>query len=65
MSVLTEKVDALMAELQTKVEEYNQFGSALEKTKEEIIALQGALNALKEVQAAEAGEATSVDAEIA
>ena len=65
MSALTEKVDALMAELQTKVEEYNQFGAALEKTKEEIIALQGALNALKEVQAAEAGEATPVDAEVA
>jgi hypothetical protein len=65
MSVLTEKVDALMAELQTKVEEYNQLGVSLEKTKEEIIALQGALNALKEVQAAEAGEATPVDAEVA
>jgi hypothetical protein len=65
MSVLTEKVDALMADLQTKVEEYNQLGASLEKTKEDIIALQGALNALKEVQAAEAGEATSVDAEVA
>lgn len=65
MSVLTEKVDALMADLQTKVEEYNQLGAALERTKEEIIALQGALNALKEVQAAEADDATSVEAEVA
>jgi hypothetical protein len=65
MSALTEKVDALMAELQTKVDEYNQFGVALEKTKEEIISLQGALNALKEVQAAEGGEATPVEAEVA
>jgi len=65
MSVLTEKVDALMAELQTKVDEYNQFGAALEKTKEEIISLQGALNALKEVQAAEGGEAAPVEAEVA
>ena len=65
MSALTEKVDALMADLQTKVEEYNQLGAALEKTKEEIIALQGALNALKEVQAAEADDATSVEAEVA
>jgi peptidoglycan hydrolase CwlO-like protein len=65
MSALTEKVDALMAELQTKVDKYNQLGAALEKTKEEIIALQGALNALKDVQAAEAGEATPVDAEVA
>jgi uncharacterized protein YoxC len=65
MSALTEKVDALMTDLQTKVEEYNQLGAALEKTKEEIIALQGALNALKDVQAAEAGEATPVEAEVA
>jgi hypothetical protein len=65
MSALTEKVDALMTELQTKVDEYNQFGVALEKTKEEIISLQGALNALKEVQAAEGGEATPVEAEVA
>ena len=65
MSALTEKVDVLMAELQTKVDEYNQFGVALEKTKEEIISLQGALNALKEVQAAEGGEATPVEAEVA
>ena len=65
MSALTEKVDALMAELQTKVDEYNQFGVALEKTKEEIISLQGALNALKEVQAAEGGKATPVEAEVA
>jgi hypothetical protein len=65
MSVLTKKVDALMADLQTKVEEYNQIGAALEKTKEEIISLQGALNALKEVQAAEGDEATLVEAEVA
>jgi len=65
MSVLTEKVDALMADLQTKVEEYNQLGASLEKTKEDIIAIQGALNALKEVQAAEAGDATPVEAEVA
>jgi peptidoglycan hydrolase CwlO-like protein len=65
MSALTEKVDALMTELQTKVDEYNQLGAALEKTKEEIIALQGALNALKEVQAAEADDATPVEAEVA
>jgi hypothetical protein len=65
MSVLTKKVDALMADLQTKVEEYNQLGASLEKTKEDIIAIQGALNALKEVQAAEAGDATPVEAEVA
>lgn len=65
MSALTEKVDALMADLQTKVGEYNQLGASLEKTKEDIIALQGGLNALKEVQTAEAGDATPVDAEVA
>ena len=65
MSALTEKVDALMADLQTKVEEYNQLGASLEKTKEDIIAIQGALNALKEVQAAEADDATHVEAEVA
>jgi hypothetical protein len=65
MSILTETVDALMADLQAKVEEYNQLGAALEKTKEEIISLQGALNALKKVQAAEAGDVTPVDAEVA
>ena len=65
MSALTEKVDALMADLQAKVDEYNQLGASLEKTKEEIISLQGALNALKEVQAAESGEATPVEAEVA
>lgn len=65
MSVLTKKVDALMADLQTKVEEYNQIGATLEKTKEEIISLQGALNALKEVQAAESDDATPVEAEVA
>jgi predicted nucleic acid-binding Zn-ribbon protein len=65
MSALTTKIDALMAELQTKVDEYNQLGASLEKTKEELIALQGALNALKELQNAEGDEVTAVEAEVA
>jgi hypothetical protein len=65
MSALTTKIAALMAELQTKVDEYNQLGASLEKTKEELIALQGALNALKELQNAEGDEVTAVEAEVA
>jgi uncharacterized membrane protein len=65
MSVLSEKIDALMADLQTKVDEYNQLNTALEKTREAIISLQGALGALKELQDAEGGESVAVEAEVA
>ena len=44
-----------MASLQEKINTYNETTAALEKTKEEIIALQGAINAIKELQAEEEG----------
>jgi flagellar capping protein FliD len=64
MSALTEKIDASMSALQTKVEEYNKLVVSLEAVKGEVLSLQGALNALKEVQAAESDEATTVKTEV-
>jgi peptidoglycan hydrolase CwlO-like protein len=48
MTAIDAKVDSLMANLQEKINTYNETVVALEKTKEEIISLQGAINALKE-----------------
>jgi hypothetical protein len=48
MTTIDAKVASLMADLQDKVNTYNETAVALEKTKEEIISLQGAINALKE-----------------
>jgi hypothetical protein len=57
MTNLSAKVDTLMASLQEKINTYNETTVTLEKTKEEIIALQGAINAIKELQAEEEGSA--------
>jgi len=56
MAPIKEKVDSLMQQLQEKVDTYNQASELLAKTKEEIISLQGALNALQELQEEEAAE---------
>jgi len=56
MASIKEKVDSLMQQLQEKVDTYNQASELLAKTKEEIIALQGALNALQELQEEETAE---------
>lgn len=53
MSSLAEKIEASMAELQAAVTKYNETASELEKIKEELFKLQGAVNALKELQAGE------------
>ena len=51
-----------MVDLQGKINTYNETAATLEKTKEEIIALQGAINALKELQSEEV--ATPVIADV-
>jgi hypothetical protein len=63
MSALTKKIDALMSALQTKIEEYNKLVVSLEAVKGEVLSLQGALNALKELQTAESDESSTVDTE--
>jgi hypothetical protein len=53
MSTIQEKVDSLMTDLQQAVDVYNQASETLAQTKEKIISLQGALQALKELQEAQ------------
>ena len=53
MGTIQTKVDSLMAELQQAVDTYNQTSETLMQTKEKIISLQGALQALQELQKAE------------
>jgi len=62
MTAIASKVESLMADLQGKINTYNETAATLEKTKEEIIALQGAINALKELQSEEV--ATPVIADV-
>jgi hypothetical protein len=53
MSSLAEKIEFSMAELQAAVTKYNETVAQLEKIKEELFKLQGAVNALKELQEVE------------
>lgn len=53
MSSLAEKIESSMAELQAAVAKYNETVAQLEKIKEELFKLQGAVNALKELQEVE------------
>ena len=62
MTTIASKVESLMVDLQGKINTYNETAATLEKTKEEIIALQGAINALKELQSEEV--ATPVIADV-
>jgi hypothetical protein len=50
MTSVTQKIDALMQDLQKSVDKYNEANQTLLVCKEEIIALQGALKALKELE---------------
>jgi hypothetical protein len=53
MSSIAEKIESSMAELQAAVTKYNETVAQLEKIKEELFKLQGAVNALKEFQEVE------------
>jgi exonuclease VII small subunit len=53
MSSIAEKIESSMAELQAAVTKYNETVAQLEKIKEELFKLQGAVNALKELQEVE------------
>lgn len=56
MSVLAEKIEAAMEELQAAVNKYNETLSELEKIKTELFTLQGGVNALKSLQESEETE---------
>ena len=63
MASVQEKFDSTVAELQATVEEYNNALKVMEAAKEKAIALQGAVQTLRELLD---GEATpAVEAEVA
>ena len=49
MPSVTQKIDALMQELQKNVDQYNEANQTLLVCKETILGLQGAINVLKEL----------------
>jgi hypothetical protein len=57
MASIQEKIDSLYKELEEVVEQHNQALQVQTAAKEKAIALQGALNALKELQEEEPAEA--------
>jgi small-conductance mechanosensitive channel len=57
MASIQEKIDSLYKELEEVVEQHNQALQVQAAAKEKAIALQGALNALKELQEEEPAEA--------
>jgi hypothetical protein len=57
MASLQEKIDALYKELEEVVEQHNQAVQVQNAAKEKAISIQGALNALRELQEDEASEA--------
>jgi len=57
MASIQEKIDSLYKELEEVVEQHNQALQVQNAAKEKAIALQGALNALKELQEEEPAEA--------
>jgi hypothetical protein len=64
MTAIATKVESLLSTLQSKINAYNETAATLEKTKEEILSLQGAINALKELQSEEEQEVSAVQAEV-
>lgn len=57
MAAIQEKVEALYKELEQVVEQHNQALQVLNATKEKAISLQGAINALRELEEGETTEA--------
>jgi len=57
MASIQEKIDALYKELEEVVEQHNQAVQVQNAAKEKAISLQGAINALKDLQEEEAPEA--------
>lgn len=57
MASIQEKIDSLYKELEEVVEQHNQALQVQNAAKEKAISLQGAINALKELQEEEAPEA--------
>jgi esterase/lipase len=60
MTSVTQKIDALVQDLQKNVDKYNEANQILLVCKEEIIALQGALKVLKELEEEENTSACDV-----
>ena len=54
MATITEKIAELTAELEKVVEQHNQAVQVMNAAKEQAISLQGAINALRELQEDEA-----------
>lgn len=54
MATVTEKLETLTAELEKVVEQHNQAVQVMNAAKEQAISLQGAINALRELQEDEA-----------
>jgi small-conductance mechanosensitive channel len=50
MATVTEKLETLTAELEKVVEQHNQAVQVMNAAKEQAISLQGAINALRELQ---------------
>jgi small-conductance mechanosensitive channel len=57
MASIQEKIDSLYKELEEVVEQHNQALQVQNAAKEKAISLQGAINALKELQEEETPEA--------
>lgn len=57
MASVAEKIEGLISELQEAVNEYNKTVELQGALKEKIIATQGAINALKELEAEETPKA--------
>lgn len=56
MASIQEKIDSFYKELEEVVKQHNQALQAQNAAKERIISLQGAINALIEIQEGESGE---------
>jgi hypothetical protein len=62
MALIQEKIDSLYKELEEVVEQHNQAVQIQGAAKEKAISIQGAINALKEIQEGESGqEATQAE----
>jgi hypothetical protein len=60
--LIQEKIDSLYKELEEVVEQHNQAVQIQGAAKEKAISIQGAINALKEIQEGESGqEATQAE----
>lgn len=56
MASIQEKIDSLYKELEEVVEQHNQAVQIQNAAKEKAISIQGAINALKEIQEGDSGE---------